>query len=111
MFGNREYLAPIFSSSIEILYDLPKLENKKAAKINVYNHSNIDFILKQENPSIVLVSNRELTFKAYRTSVISVAGTSDDVKAMKNLKLYYEIENLVTGIGKKLTVVLEIKNF
>lgn len=109
--GKREYLAPIFSSSIEVVSELPKLENKKVAYIRIHNHSDVDFKLKQGNPSIGFSATKEIDLKAHKTSTVVITGTSDEVKNSKNLKLYYDVQNLMIGRDESLPVVLEVQNF
>lgn len=110
IYGDRSFLAPIFLNSIEILSDLPKLENKMVKYIRVHNNSDIDFKLKQRIPPIGFSASTTLTLKAHRTSVIQISGTSDEVKNTSNLKLNYEVENLIVSPGESLSVMLEIQN-
>lgn len=110
IYGDRAYLAPLFNESIEILSDLPRLENKQVKKIWVHNHSDIDFILKQRSPSVGFTATQSVTLKSHRTTIIEITGTADEIKNEAMLKLYYQVENLVIAPGESLPVMLEIKN-
>ncbi len=111
LFGDRAFLAPLFLASIEILSDLPRLENMQVKYIRVHNNSDIDYKLKQRTPSIGFTASLSLTLEAHRTTILQVTGTSDEVKNVSNLKFYYEVENLIIAPGESLPVVLEIQNF
>ncbi|HBL78180.1 MAG: hypothetical protein A2W90_13925 [Bacteroidetes bacterium GWF2_42_66] len=111
LYGDRAFLAPLFLASVEIRSELPRLENMQVKYIGVHNNSDIDYKLKQRIPSIGFTASPLLTLKAHRTTVLEITGTSDEVKNVSNLKLYYEVENLIVAPGESLPVVLEIQNF
>ena len=111
IYGDRLFLAPLFLNSIEILSDLPRLENKMVKYVRVHNNSDVDFNLKQRTPPIGFTADASLTLKAHRTAVIQITGTSEEVKSTQNLKLNYEVENLIVAPGESLSIMLEIQNF
>lgn len=110
IYGDHVFLAPIFSASIEILSDLPNLENMQVKYVRLHNHSDLDFKLKQRSPSIGFSATKSLTLPAHRTAIIEISGTSDEVKNTSILKLFYEVENLIVGPGESLPVVIEVQN-
>lgn len=110
IYGDRSFLAPLFLNSIEVLSDLPRLENKMVKYIRVHNTSDIDFKLKLRTPPIGFTASESLILKAHRTCVIQISGTSDEVKNTSNLKLNYEVENLIVAPGESLSILLEIQN-
>ncbi len=111
IYGDKAFLAPVFLSSIGIVSDLPNLENKLVKYVQIYNHSDIDYKLKQRIPPIGFTATRNVILKAHRTTIVEITGTSDEVKDVSSLKLYYEVENLIIGPEESLPVVLEIQNF
>ena len=108
--GERRFLGPVFSNSIRVVSEKPRLENNDVKLIYIHNHSDIDFELKRSQPSVGFAATESLILKAHRTSVIEVTGTSEEVRRMPILKMNYEVSNLLTGVGEPLTVVLEVEN-
>jgi len=111
IYGDRSFLAPLFLNSIEIRSDLPRLENQTVRYVQIHNHSDIDYKLKQRIPPVGFSANQSLILKAHRTAILQIAGTSDEIKNTSILKLNYEIENLIVAPGENLSVMLEIQNF
>lgn len=108
--GARNYLLPIFFAAIEYKDDRIELENHQIKKVQIHNSSDIDFHLKLRQPSIGFSCPEEIILKAHKTVFLDLAGTSDEVKDMESLKLYYEVTNLRTLSGAPLPVVLDIRN-
>ncbi|MDX9880865.1 MAG: Sb-PDE family phosphodiesterase [Prolixibacteraceae bacterium] len=111
LYGDRAFLGPLFLASVEIRSDLPRLENMQVKYIRVHNNSDIDYLLTQRHPSIGFTAPKSLTLKAHRTTILEITGTSEEIKNVSNLKLYYEVGNLIVAPGESLSVVLEIQNF
>lgn len=108
--GGRQYLGPLFFGSIQIKNEGIQLENHQLKKLQIHNSSDVDFLLKQRQPSIGFSCPDEVVLKAHKTVFIDLAGTSDEVKNMGRLKLFYEVTNLRMLSGKPLPVNLDIAN-
>jgi len=109
--GERRFLTPLFSSSIEIKNTKIRLKNQEIKQLMIYNHSDVTYRLKKRQPSVGFSNPDEIVLEAHRTVAIDLAGTSDEVALMSVLKMYYEIRNLITlRGGEKLQVNLEIPN-
>jgi hypothetical protein len=108
--GDRQFLKPIFLASIEVVSNPVNLKNQTVKNIAIHNKSDLDFILVRRQPSVGFDTPKHVTLKAHSTSMIEVTGTSDEVAAMKKLKIYYEVTNLVVGPGESLPVMFEVDN-
>ena len=108
--GDRQYLTPLFFGSIKIKNKQVGLENHQIKKVQIHNDSDIDFHLRLRQPAIGLSCPDEITLEAHRTIFIDLTGTSDEVKAMDRLRLFYEVTNLRTLSGSPLPVNLDIAN-
>ena len=108
--GSRQYLGPLFFAAVQIINDQVELENHQIKKLQIYNSSDIDFQLKQRQPPIGFSCTEEITLEAHKTVFIDLTGTSDEVKTMEHLKLFYEVKNLRMLSGEPLPVNLEITN-
>ncbi len=111
LYGERAFLTPLFQASIEVLSDLPRLQNMQVKYVRLHNNSDVDYKLKQRNPSVGFTVPKSVTLKAHRTTILEITGTSEEVKNVENLKLFYNVENLIVAPGESLSVALEIKNF
>ncbi len=108
--GNRQFLTPLFMGSIKIKTKQAGLENHQLKKIMIHNSSDINFHLKQRQPSIGFSCPEEIVLEAHRTVFLDLTGTSDEVKTMERLQLFYEVTNLNMLSGKPLPVNLEVVN-
>ncbi len=108
--GDRKFLLPIFMNSIVINKKPLLLGNHQVQRIKVYNNSDIDYKLRQRQPSIGFSCTDEIILEAHRSVLIELIGTSDQLANMGVLKLYYEAENLKTSTGEALPVVIELAN-
>ena len=108
--GDRQYLTPLFFGAIEIKNKQVDLENHQIKKVMIHNSSDLDFHLKQRQPSIGFSCPDEITLEAHRTVFLDLTGTSDEVKNMARLKLFYEVTNLRMLSGNPLPVNLDIAN-
>ena len=110
LIGARQYLGLLFFGSIKIENKGIGLENHQIVKLQVHNGSDLTFYLKQRQPSIGFSCPDEFTLEAHKTVLIDLAGTSDEVKNMERLKLFYEVTNLRMLSGNPLPVNLDIAN-
>lgn len=108
--GGRQYLAPLFFGSIQIKNNRIGLLNHQIKKVQIYNSSDVDFHLKQRQPSVGFSGPDEVVLKAHKTVFVDLTGTSDEVKNMDQLKLYYQVTNLRMMSGDPLPVNLDIAN-
>ncbi|SFE68719.1 Sb-PDE family phosphodiesterase [Sunxiuqinia elliptica] len=108
--GDRQYLSPLFFGSIKVKSGRVKLENRQIKKVQIHNSSDVDFHLKQRQPSIGFSGPEEIVLEAHRTVFVDLAGTSDEVKNMAKLRLFYEVTNMTMLSGNPLPVNLDIAN-
>lgn len=108
--GDRQYLLPLFFGSIKIKTKKVELENHLIRKVQIHNSSDIDFHLKLRQPGIGFSCPEEITLEAHRTVFIDLTGTSDEVRMMDRLKLFYEVTNLQMLSGSSLPVNIDIAN-
>jgi len=108
--GDKQYLGPLFFGSIQIENDGIGLENHQIKKLQVHNSSDVDFQLKQRQPSVGFSCPDEVVLKAHKTVFIDLEGTSDEVKNMDQLRLFYGVTNLTMLTGKPLPVNIDIAN-
>jgi hypothetical protein len=108
--GPRQYLGPLFFAAIQIKSNRIGLDNHQIKKLQIHNSSDVDFHLKQRQPSIGLSCPPEITLKAHKTVFVDLTGTSDEVKGMDRLKLFYEVSNMRMLSGGPLPVILDVAN-
>ena len=111
LIGDRKFLTPIFNASVRVLGDYVMLENNLVRFIQVFNSSDIDFILKSKQTAIGFNYEKDVVLKAHHTTIIEVNGTSDEIKNQPKLRLEYEVANLIVAPDEFLQVSLEADNF
>lgn len=108
--GARQQLLPLFFAAIQIKNSRVGLDNHQIRKLQIHNASDIDFHLKQRQPSVGFSCPAEVILKAHKTVVIDLTGTSDEVRSMDRLRLFYEITNMRILSGDPLPVTLDVAN-
>lgn len=108
--GERKYLGALFFNAIEIKTVQVNLENHQIKKLQVHNSSDVSFRLKKRQPSIGFSCPDSVMLEAHKTVFIDLLGTSDEVKEMELLKLFYEVVNMTMLSGDPLPVNLDIIN-
>ncbi len=108
--GDRAFLTPIFLNSLDIADKPVELKNHEVKRVRVTNESDLTYKLKKRQPSIGFKCPEELIIEAHKTILIELEGISEEIANAGVLKMYYEVENLMTLDGEALPVVLEIAN-
>ncbi len=108
--GAAKFLKPLFSASLEILTSRLFIGNHETKYIQVHNNADIDFVLEASRPSVGIDFPRSVILKANRTVMLEVTGNSNEVKNMKQVKLYYKVKNMLVAPEKPLEVEITIDN-
>lgn len=110
--GSAKFLEPIFHESINVKNDYLRLQYKESKYVQIYNRSDIDFILKANSKSNSGFSYKEnVVLKSKSTTLIEVNGITEEIDFQSKLKLNYDIMNLTDIDGSKIKVAIEVMNF
>lgn len=111
LIGDQKYLKPIFDASVKIRNDSSLRLEKKATKyIQVYNDSDVDFMLKGTATDVGFTYQKEVALKAHCTTSIEIKGKSDEIKNQLKLELPYEVTNLVVSPTGNLQIIIKVDN-
>ncbi len=108
--GERRFLAPIFSKSIEFMDDAVNLKNHEVKKVMIHNNSDLTYYLTKRQPSAGFSTPDEIVLPPHRTIAVELTGTSNEVRNMAVLRLFYEVRNLRNLSGGRLMVNIDIPN-
>lgn len=111
LIGERQFLAPLFHESIDLLSSSTRIEGTGTGYIQIHNQSEIDFELVGDLSFEEIQAPKKLVLKAGRTSLLPLKGTSRDRQGSQDFQLNYTVSNLkVTpenGLPVELTVSIE----
>ncbi len=110
LIGRAGLLEPLFFASLNISKSPGTLMNGNTKRIELLNHSDIDYELELVQPGIGFDATSSFTLKAQRVSIIELYGNSDEVSEMNELKIYYRVKNMMVSSSDNLVVTLTIPN-
>lgn len=108
--GKSTYLEPLFFESIKISQNPLGLKNTVSKVVMISNNSDIDFELELVQPGVGFDAPEKITLKAQHKTGVKLTGNSEEVKLIKTLDLYYQVNNLITDVDENLVVTIPIKN-
>jgi len=108
--GDAAYLNPLFFASIEFENVPLKLTNKENRLIFVKNNSDINYELELVQPGIGFDVTEKLKLKAHQITTVEITANSDEVAAMKSLRVFYEVKNMKISNDKNLVITFNFQN-
>ena len=107
LLGDKQFLKPIFESSIEIAVNQSTIKAGKAHYVQITNHSQVPFKLKAAGKLDGYTFPDKIVLYPERTVILDIRNSSG--AGLKAIKLPYTVENLIVAPGKSLSVQLEIQ--
>ncbi|MDW7681730.1 MAG: Sb-PDE family phosphodiesterase, partial [bacterium] len=109
LIGEQKYLQPIFKAAVKIQNQEISIRGKGRASLQIHNNSDLTFELSAIKTLSELTFPERLTLPARKTTVLQLKGTADNVAESKNIKLPYQVENLLVEPGKGLPISLPVR--
>ncbi|MFW6370444.1 MAG: histidinol-phosphatase [Bacteroidota bacterium] len=108
--GKAGILEPLFFASLQITASPGLLRNGETRKIELANHSDIDYELELVQPGVGFDATTSVIVNANKVSVIELSGNSDEVATMNELKVYYRVKNMMLNSRNNLVITFSIPN-
>lgn len=109
LYGEAQYLEPLFQGAIEIVGPEPRFKGKSTFTLQVRNRAPLDFELRL-NPKLPEIDPQEkVTLAAGKVSLISLSCVSDRVTGEQTIALPCRVVNLQPSPEKALRTTLRVK--
>jgi hypothetical protein len=108
LIGEKKYLEPIFTQSINILNQEIKWIGDESQYIQIRNKSDIPFELSLSDTLDSVEVPESITLPAQKTVLFAIEGKTEAAPDNKIIKIQYEVKNLKIYPGKGLPVELEL---
>lgn len=108
--GRPAILEPLFFASVKMTSAPGILHNGNTKKVELYNLSDIDFELELVQPGIGFDVNSSVKIKAQQVTLIELVGNSDEVADMKELEIFYKVNNMMVSASDNLVITLTVPN-
>jgi len=108
--GTAGLLESLFFASVEIRNHPGRLSNGETKSLEITNNSDIDFEIELVQPGIGFDVNEKTILKAHRVTPIELRGNSAQVENMQELKIYYQVNNMMVSSTENLVVTLAVAN-
>ena len=104
LYGDEKYLKPIFEKAVLFKNNNVKATGKATCYLQVMNDSDLPYslVLKTKNDKVIFPQN--ITLPANRTVQFPVKASSDEISLDENVKVEYEVVNLIKEPGKGIMV-------
>ncbi|MGC8830188.1 MAG: Sb-PDE family phosphodiesterase [Verrucomicrobiia bacterium] len=107
LFGDEQYLAPLFYRSIQISTPKPNIRPRGSTLLHIKNLSPINYELKLSKNLKEVSVPKKLTLVAGKTVLLEVRNGTNNYSGAVELSLPYIVTNLVTKPGESLSIDLK----
>ena len=104
IYGNAEYLAPLFYESIQVKKSKVTINAKGKASLQIHNSSCIDFELAPNGKVDDLKLPAKCILYAGKTVLLELQGTSEKAKGERTLELPFTVKNLISSPDKGIAI-------
>lgn len=109
LYGEKQFLEPLFKASIEIKNPEIKIKGKGGAGVQVKNRSDIPFRLVADSEVDGLEIQRKITLEPDAVVILSVRGKAENRSGTEEVRLPYRVENLRPTPEEGLPVTLNLR--
>lgn len=107
LFGDEQYLAPLFHRSLQISTPRPNIKTKGSTLLHIKNLSPLTYELKLRKNLKELSLPKKLTLPAGKTALLEVRNGTNSYTGAVEISLPYTVTNLITKPGEPLSVDLK----
>ena len=108
LIGDEKFLRPIFTASVQIKKPKFSLKGKQRVLVQIHNQSDVDFKLERAAGLASVDFPKLLTLPARKTVLLPLTGKSTATKGAQEIRLSYNVTNLLIGPGQPLPVTLNL---
>jgi hypothetical protein len=108
LYGNKEFLEPLFYNAIFINNPEVVLEKDELRYIQITNTSDIDFKLQINGEIEGLDTQSGVILYSGKTVLYAIENTDDKFKGDKKISIPFQVENLKTTPDNSLQVYLDL---
>jgi len=109
LFGEEQFLKPVFEKSIQIKKPQVTLKDKRRVYIPIANRSDVDYKLEREGDVAEISIPKELTLPARKTVLLETRGTGVVEKGKRTVALPFKVTNLLVAPDTPLRVTLNLE--
>lgn len=108
--GRANLLEPLFFASLKINNPAGKLQFGETKRITIENNSDLDYELELVQPGIGFDAPESLILKAHRVTPLELAGNSEQVAGMSEVKAFYKVKNMFVSSTDNLVITFTFSN-
>ena len=108
--GNSTLLEPLFFGSLKYDKAPLKLKNGTTKVVSITNNSDVDYELELIQPGIGVDAPESFVLKAHHVTPVTLNGNSDEIAAVKEINLYYNVKNMFTAADENLAITFSFLN-
>jgi hypothetical protein len=108
--GRANLLEPLFFASLKIGIPSGKLQAGETKRITIENTSDVNYELELVQPGVGFDAPESLTLEAHRITPFEISGNSEQVSEMNELKVFYQVKNMMVSSSDNLVVTFSFTN-
>ncbi len=108
IFGDEQYLKPIFEKSVQVSAPEVTIKGKGKAYVRVTNYSGLDLELAANGSPKEIWASDWLMLEKDKTVMLTIGGKDKTRTGTEKIKIPYKVKNLLIGPDEGLPVELEV---